>query len=584
MSYLVLARKWRPATFHAVVGQQAILKALINGLDSQRLHQAYLFTGSRGIGKTTLARILAKSLNCEAGISSTPCERCANCLAIQQGTFSDLIEVDAASRTKVEDTRELLENVHYLPSQGRFKVYLIDEVHMLSNHSFNALLKTLEEPPSHVKFLFATTDPQKLPATVLSRCLQFYLRRLTPLQIAEHLTVVLQAEKINFEETALLEIATAAEGSMRDALTLVEQAIAHGQGSVLLKDVQRMLGRCDPAMLLALLEKLAARNAVELLQNMSQIFELVADATHLHTELLKLLHQLAVAQLAPLTIPETLPYREALLTLAQILSPEEVQLYYQIAIKGQTNLPFVPDLKSGFEMTLLRMLAFKPVDRVPAELGSPVLPSAAPLKARSQQDSPTAAVPRIVAEAVPSWQPLAELGDALRSPIEKTQPAIEAILPLEEPRAQISQAARPQMTEPAVSLDMATAPKWSELVPRLGLRGVTKVVAEYCTLKEWQGTAVTLILDEAQKPLWNKRHEERLQEVLSQHFNLELRLKIMIGKSQGETPAVHHQRLQQEQKSQALITLENDAGLQRLKEALGAEIIEVLPNTKSHTE
>ncbi|MGL6419720.1 DNA polymerase III subunit gamma/tau [Aeromonas allosaccharophila] len=360
MSYQVLARKWRPHTFEQVVGQQHVLTALTNALDQGRLHHAYLLSGTRGVGKTTIARILAKSLNCEQGISSHPCGVCDTCREIDQGNFVDLLEIDAASRTKVEDTRELLDNVQYRPARGRFKVYLIDEVHMLSRHSFNALLKTLEEPPPYVKFLLATTDPQKLPITILSRCLQFHLKSLDQTQIAKQLEWVLDQEGQPFEPRALLALAKAADGSMRDALSLTDQALAHGNGSVRLESVLAMLGTLDHRHLHQLLEAILRQDAPATMAKITEIATLGPDFDQLHAELEGLLHRIAMAQLLPASVQEQGADADSLLQLAQAMSPEEVQLCYQIVLGGRKDLPWAPDGRTALEMTCLRMLAFSP--------------------------------------------------------------------------------------------------------------------------------------------------------------------------------------------------------------------------------
>lgn len=360
MSYQVLARKWRPHTFEQVVGQHHVLTALTNALDQGRLHHAYLLSGTRGVGKTTIARILAKSLNCEQGISSHPCGVCDTCREIDQGNFVDLLEIDAASRTKVEDTRELLDNVQYRPARGRFKVYLIDEVHMLSRHSFNALLKTLEEPPPYVKFLLATTDPQKLPITILSRCLQFHLKSLDQTQIAKQLEWVLDQEGQPFEPRALLALAKAADGSMRDALSLTDQALAHGNGRVRLDSVLAMLGTLDHRHLHQLLEAVLHQDAPATMAKITEIATLGPDFDQLHAELEGLLHRIAMAQLLPATVQEQGADADALLQLAQAMSPEEVQLCYQIVLGGRKDLPWAPDGRTALEMTCLRMLAFSP--------------------------------------------------------------------------------------------------------------------------------------------------------------------------------------------------------------------------------
>jgi DNA polymerase-3 subunit gamma/tau len=360
MSYQVLARKWRPRTFREMVGQGHVLQTLINALDNQRLHHAYLFTGTRGVGKTTIARILARCLNCEKGVTSTPCGECSACREINEGRFLDLIEVDAASRTKVEDTRELLENVQYAPSRGRYKVYLIDEVHMLSTHSFNALLKTLEEPPPHVKFLLATTDPQKLPVTILSRCLQFSLKNLSPERLVEHLKYILGEEKIDFEEAALWQLGRAAQGSVRDCLTLLDQAIGFCNGPLTAEKVSEFLGNIDRAVIQRLMEALVAQDAAAALEVVRKVAESSPDFAVVLQELMSWLHRVAIAQVVPDAIDNSQGDREQVLAHAAALAAETVQLYYQIALKGREDLPFALDARSGLEMTLLRMLAFTP--------------------------------------------------------------------------------------------------------------------------------------------------------------------------------------------------------------------------------
>jgi DNA polymerase-3 subunit gamma/tau len=370
MSYQVLARKWRPQFFKDMVGQEHVMRALINALDNQRLHHAYLFTGTRGVGKTTIARILAKCLNCEQGITSEPCGECNSCQEISQGRFVDLIEVDAASRTKVEDTREILDNVQYAPTRGRFKVYLIDEVHMLSNSSFNALLKTLEEPPEHVKFLLATTDPQKLPATILSRCLQFSLKNMTPERIVGYLKNILGQENIPAEEPGLWLLGRAAEGSMRDALSLTDQAISFGQGHIKELDVASMLGTVDRGRVFQLAIALAEADAATALQLVAQMAEHAVDFNNLLADLIHLIHRIAIAQAVPDAVDNSQGDKEQVLALAQAMSPAMIQLMYQVALTGKRDLPLAPEPRSGMEMTLLRMINFAPVGQQ-AEAQSP---------------------------------------------------------------------------------------------------------------------------------------------------------------------------------------------------------------------
>ena len=365
MSYQVLARKWRPRSFQELVGQAHVLQALVNALDQDRLHHAYLFTGTRGVGKTTIARIFAKCLNCEQGVSSTPCGQCPACKEIDEGRFVDLIEVDAASRTKVEDTRELLDNVQYAPTRGRYKVYLIDEVHMLSSHSFNALLKTLEEPPPHVKFLLATTDPQKLPVTILSRCLQFSLKNMPAQRIVGHLEHILGKEQIAFEPGALWQLARCADGSMRDALSLTDQAIAFGNGRISETEVGAMLGTIDQGKVLKMVTALASGNAAQILRTVSALAEYSPDYLAVLDDMLCLLHRIAIAQAVPDAVDNSQGDREHVVALAGAMTAEDVQLYYQIGLVGKKDLPLAPEPRGGFEMALLRMLAFRP-DGAPA--------------------------------------------------------------------------------------------------------------------------------------------------------------------------------------------------------------------------
>ncbi|ADM97417.1 DNA polymerase III subunit gamma/tau [Dickeya dadantii] len=403
MSYQVLARKWRPQTFADVVGQEHVLTALANGLSLGRIHHAYLFSGTRGVGKTTIARLLAKGLNCETGITATPCGQCDTCREIEQGRFVDLIEIDAASRTKVEDTRDLLDNVQYAPARGRFKVYLIDEVHMLSRHSFNALLKTLEEPPPHVKFLLATTDPQKLPVTILSRCLQFHLKALDAEQIRQHLQQVLEQEQLAAEPRALQLLARAADGSLRDALSLTDQAIAMGQGQVTAAAVSQMLGTLDDEQPLALIEALIKGDGAGVMALMGQAASRGVDWEALLVETLTLLHRIAMLQLLPSALGEE--YNQVaprLRELARVIPPAEVQLYYQTLLVGRKELPYAPDRRMGVEMTLLRALAFHPSQTIaePVPVNVPA-PSAMPAAGASLPAEPARVPPSIRPGATP---------------------------------------------------------------------------------------------------------------------------------------------------------------------------------------
>ncbi|MCJ8167895.1 DNA polymerase III subunit gamma/tau [Atopomonas sediminilitoris] len=481
MSYQVLARKWRPRSFREMVGQTHVLKALINALDSQRLHHAYLFTGTRGVGKTTISRILAKCLNCETGVSSKPCGECSICREIDEGRFVDLIEVDAASRTKVEDTRELLENVQYAPSRGRYKVYLIDEVHMLSTHSFNALLKTLEEPPPHVKFLLATTDPQKLPVTILSRCLQFSLKNMPPERVVEHLAHVLSAENVPFEDDALWQLGRAADGSMRDAMSLTDQAIAFGEGKVLADDVRAMLGNLDHGQVYRVLQALVSADAKALLAAIAHLAEQGPDWAGVLAEILNVLHRVAVAQLLPDAVDNAYGDREQVLAMAQHLPAEDVQFYYQVALLGRRDLPLAPDARAGFEMVMLRMLAFRPAQSAeappPPQLAQPVKPEGgsaattapqAPVMASAAAPLPPTA-PNVATEssvAAPApvdlpWQTSAQPKPAAEviNPSEPQAAAEPAQLERVAPLAEI--AVEPALQAPAATPTPAPLPEQS---------------------------------------------------------------------------------------------------------------------------
>ena len=439
-----------------MVGQTHVLKALINALDSQRLHHAYLFTGTRGVGKTTIARIIAKCLNCETGISSTPCGVCSICKEIDEGRFVDLIEVDAASRTKVEDTRELLDNVQYSPSRGRFKVYLIDEVHMLSSHSFNALLKTLEEPPPHVKFLLATTDPQKLPVTILSRCLQFSLKNMPPERVVEHLSHVLAAENIPFEDDALWLLGRAADGSMRDAMSLTDQAIAFGEGKVLAADVRAMLGTLDHGQVYGVLQALLEGDARALIEAVRHLAEQGPDWNGVLAEILNVLHRVAIAQAMPDAIDNGQGDRERVLALAEVLPAEDVQFYYQMGLIGRRDLPLAPDPRSGFEMVLLRMLAFRPAgtDAVPRVALKPLGISQATADPRSNPVAGAA----MVAPAIATPEPVLETTTPAPVSAPAAQTAVEPVRSVE------SIAPAPETSAP-LAVEPPAAPVLSNALP-----------------------------------------------------------------------------------------------------------------------
>lgn len=450
MSYHVLARKWRPGNFSELVGQEHVVAAISNALDNNRLHHAYLFTGTRGVGKTTIARIFSKSLNCERGMSSTPCGQCATCQEIENGNFVDLLEIDAASRTKVEDTRELLDNVQYKPTRGEYKVYLIDEVHMLSKHSFNALLKTLEEPPPHVKFLLATTDPQKLPITILSRCLQFNLKALSRTQISEQLSHILAQEGISAEELAIAQLARAAQGSMRDALSLTDQAIAQGNGQVTANVVTDMLGLMDKGQVLKLVHAVLSKDSTALMEQVEALSFQAPDYAQVIAEIMSLFHQIALTQFVPDACKLETVSARAIFQLSKMVSAEQVQLLYQIALQGKKDLPYASDGRAGLEMTLLRMLAFSPTG-ISLSLES----------LQKGEVQPSDALP-VTPESSPANPPVAQnkpeqskgLPDSLRAALQGSQQNTPAEAHQDSaPASREEQVAAPQPEEP-----VATAP------------------------------------------------------------------------------------------------------------------------------
>jgi len=477
MSYQVLARKWRPRTFETLVGQEHVVKALTHALEQNRLHHAYLFTGTRGVGKTTLARILAKSLNCETGISARPCGKCSACVEIDSGRFIDLIEVDAATNTKVDEMRQLLENAVYAPSRGRFKVYVIDEVHMLSASAFNAMLKTLEEPPEHIKFILATTDPQKIPVTVLSRCLQFNLKQMPAASISAHLARVLGEEKVKCEPAALRLIAAAARGSMRDALSLLDQAISYCAGELTEASVRAMLGTVDDGFLFAIVQALAqgdARAALAVADDMESR-NLSFDAAL--QDLATLLHRVALAQTLPAVLSDEDPNRDTILGLAKALQPEEAQLYYQIALHGRQDLPLAPDGYAGFTMSLLRMFAFRPDD----DGGGAARGSEAEISGAGTNARPTRAA-----------------RDAARSP-------------------------------------RVFDGDWPGLIKSLSASGMAKQLAKQSELKSFDGDALELCVPMTMKHLADKLYQDKLKAALHEHFGRPIRLAVKIGGTTGNS-------------------------------------------------
>jgi len=518
MSYLVLARKWRPKNFSDTVGQEHVLQALTNALESGRLHHAYLFAGTRGVGKTTIARILAKALNCDKGVTAEPCGECSACQEIDEGRFVDLIEVDAASKTKVDDTRDLLDNVQYAPARGRYKVYLIDEVHMLSKSSFNALLKTLEEPPPHVKFLLATTDPQKLPVTVLSRCLQFNLTRLTPRLIQDRLSLICEAESIEFESAAIALIARAADGSLRDALSLLDQAIAYCGGKVEEAPVATMLGTIDRDHVARLISLLAENDAAGVIAALKDMDEQFPDYARLLEDLARVLQRIAVYQVVGNLDGEDDISDDELGRFAETMSAADIQLFYQTALIGRRDLHLAPDPRSGAEMTLLRMIAFRPAEAGSTSGGGP--------KAKS------------------------------------SEPVRDDVPPVKSVRGQAAISPSPAWKNP----------DWHELVPLLGLSGAERLLASSCALLRRENNTVFFSLDQGSESYLTRSRKESLAETLSKYFGEALVVDISIGEAEIESPMQASTRQADEHYQAERAKLEADPNVQALKNMFGAEL------------
>ncbi len=562
MSYQVLARKWRPKSFETLVGQDHVVRALTNALEQNRLHHAYLFTGTRGVGKTTLARILAKSLNCETGVTAKPCGVCNACTEIDKGRFVDLIEVDAASNTQVDAMRDLLDNAQYAPTAGRFKVYIIDEVHMLSKSAFNAMLKTLEEPPAHVKFILATTDPQKVPVTVLSRCLQFNLRQMAGTSIIGHLQNILGQENIQFEPTALHLISRAAAGSMRDALSLTDQAIAYGGQAVNEAEVRAMLGAIDQSYLYQLLDALLAGdggsiiNQAKLMEERSISFEAALN------DFAQLLHQIAIAQTVPESVADDLPEREALLSLAQRISAETLQLYYQIALLGRRDIGLAPDEYAGFTMSLLRMLAFTPgetnsVATSKQEQTAPALHRPAPV---SKSDSPPVS---------PAARPA--MATTAAEPAEKPAAPVETVN--QQPPAQIQTQAETNAQSEFGSEQGGSHfnGNWRGLVDELKL-GLARELAKHCELIAYDEHSISLSVPETQKHLLSPNYQEKLGTAITQYFGKKIKLQFSIGGT-GNTPAKQISQEKAQAQANAETAIEEDGFVQALINDFGATII-----------
>ena len=617
MTYQVLARKWRPRNFREMAGQGHVLKTLINSLDNNRLHHAYLFTGTRGVGKTTIARILARCLNCEEGITSAPCGQCSACKEIDEGRFIDLIEVDAASRTKVEDTRELLDNVQYSPTRGRFKVYLIDEVHMLSGHSFNALLKTLEEPPPHVKFLLATTDPQKLPVTVLSRCLQFNLKNISPERLVEHIKHILGEEKIPFEEPALWQLGRAAQGSVRDCLTLLDQAIGYCEGNITDSDVRAFLGTIDQGVIHELVNALVHEDAARVMEIIENAADHAPDFSAVLADLQSYLHRVAIAQAVPEGIDNAQGDRKQVLEHAAAIPAETLQLYYQVALKGRADMPYAIDARSGLEMALLRMLAFTPhgVPTVPestldgrdSEKKKPVIhrtesQSSPPLLNQQNPASPdihgTVSVKNThvdtaeqgMVNAMPdSGQTTGPVPENEVGSSGNTLPVDEISRPEPEHpgnsnEEQVVQLKEETLDKSPISLESLEAEKWISLFYQLSLEGITRSIAANCLLESVSGNHIVLVLDKSQMSVFNDEQERRISKAFDAYFEQTIQLDIRPGEVNVETPSAWRQRMERERLEAAVRTFENDDTVQEIVKRFSGAVQRdsIVPTSPKH--
>ena len=599
MSYQVLARKYRPKNFDSLVGQEHVVRALTHALEQKRLHHAYLFTGTRGVGKTTLSRILAKALNCQGtdgsgDITAHPCGVCEACVAIDAGRFVDYIEMDAASNRGVDEMAQLLEQAVYAPSNARFKVYMIDEVHMLSNHAFNAMLKTLEEPPPHIKFILATTDPQKIPVTVLSRCMQFNLKQMPPGQIVGHLENILGQEGISFDTPALRLLAQGAQGSMRDALSLTDQAIAYAAGKVSLDAVQGMLGSLDQAYLVRMLDALAMRDAKALLDIADEMAARSLSWSSALQDLGTLLNRIAIAQTVPSAVPDDLPERDDIVRLAPMFSPEDVQLYYQIVVHGRHELGLAPDEYSGFTMTLLRMLAFAPIDGGGIAVAAPAPSAARSASAPAITKAPPSTNAASTSAEKPASRAMAALAAARASKILTPAPSLQAANAFEKaepssavptnsvstpvPTASAAISADTNANANASSTVTATANAsgldWPVLVKQLSLRGVARQLAMQSELlsHEDNGQAVSIRIRVPLDTLLSAGSKEKLMTALSEYLGKDVHLDTEIG---ATTITAHAADVAEEAKRQrqAEQTLHEDPFVQTLMREFGATIV-----------
>jgi DNA polymerase-3 subunit gamma/tau len=600
MSYQVLARKWRPQTFKDLVGQEHVVQALVNGLDQDRVHHAFLLTGTRGVGKTTIARILAKCLNCEKGVSSTPCGECSSCVDVDEGRFIDMLEIDAASKTKVDDTREMLETVQFTPTRGRYKVYIIDEVHMLSGHSFNALLKTLEEPPPHVKFILATTDPQKLPVTILSRCLRFTLTRLLPDQIAKHITGILKSENVPADESGIMRIARAADGSMRDGLSLLDQAIAFGGGSLKDAEVANMLGSIDHVHVAGLIDALIASDANKLLEIVNDLSLQSRDLESVLDELAEAMHRMALIQAAPaFRDPERADW-DSLTERAGKLAMEDVQLYYQIAISGRRDIGLAPDPRTGLEMTLMRMLAFKPAESG----GQRVVAPATAKQSSAKQGASQSAAP---------VEPAAPSGVSVEKPAKgfsAAQMAMAAMEALDKPNKQAEpglteSGEREQRSVPSVASvsdsashdsaakdfagqrdesqkevapgklaqDPLTPEDWNTLQSSLNLNGAARELARNMQLESAEGEYWRFLVPENLSDLGSDSVVQSLQSALSERVGHSVSLDVHTASKPLKSVAEETQAAEISRMSDAERAIEDDQTVKQIKDQFSATVI-----------
>ena len=601
MSYQVLARKYRPRSFDTLVGQEHVVRALTHALEQKRLHHAYLFTGTRGVGKTTLSRILAKSLNCETGITAQPCGTCATCVAIDAGRFVDYIEMDAASNRGVDEMAQLLEQAVYAPSNARFKVYMIDEVHMLTNHAFNAMLKTLEEPPEHIKFILATTDPQKIPVTVLSRCLQFNLKQMPPGHIITHLDDILGREEVEFDPAALRLLAQGARGSMRDALSLTDQAIAYAAGRVTLEAVQGMLGALDQSYLIRILDALAVNDGPGLMAVADDMAARSLSYSAALQDLGSLLHRIALAQSVPSAVPDDLPERDDIMRLAGLFDAEDIQLFYQIAVHGRSELGLAPDEYAGFSMTLLRMLAFRPAANAvetrpiaprgaavpkstpPAPAGGPSSPARAALEAARHAGKPSITSAAVPVAAPPSSRQAAAPGGAdthIQKPVQpvavnatpETAPPWEPSRSLPEAATIVEEPVQPRPAQARHELEWDG--NWPALAAGLPVRGVTQQLAQQSEVGkiEHEGDSVRFHLRIPLDTLRSAGSVDKLAAALSDHFGRTVRVTTEIG---AVTQTANAQNLadQAERQREAEETIQSDPFVQTLMREFGATIV-----------